>query len=191
MLSSALTSFVYAPNPALVSFAMFVLFGVHCELASSKCVVLEKGIDAEPAVDDLHVIGSHPQRAFATFQSDWLVSTARVKGGSTSLLLSPMVFNRANHQHGASSHVWRDFPMVRCDLVNMTRHVHHHFDYAKDGHSRTYTMQVAVNLTASDNLRATSPPSPPLWIGPQASHWPSMARTSHWPWAAIPTSTAW
>ena len=26
--------------------------------------------------------------------------------------------------------------LLRCDIVNMTRHVHHHFDYKKDGHSR-------------------------------------------------------
>jgi hypothetical protein len=29
----------------------------------------------------------------------------------------------------------------------MTRHVHHHYDYAKDGHSRTYTMKIVVNET--------------------------------------------
>jgi hypothetical protein len=31
----------------------------------------------------------------------------------------------------------------------MTRHVHHHFDYARDGHQRKYTMHVERNLTAT------------------------------------------
>jgi hypothetical protein len=35
--------------------------------------------------------------------------------------------------------------MMRCDVISMTRHVHHHFDYAKDGHTRTYTMTVSAN----------------------------------------------
>jgi hypothetical protein len=29
------------------------------------------------------------------------------------------------------------------------RHVHHHYDWAKDGHKRTYTMTLAVNATAT------------------------------------------
>ena len=43
-------------------------------------------------------------------------------------------------------------PLVRCDIVNMTRHVHHHYEYAKDGHKRTYTMRVKVNQTLTDNI---------------------------------------
>ena len=37
------------------------------------------------------------------------------------------------------------FPLIRIDLVEMTRRVHHHFDWAKDGHKRTYTMHVDLN----------------------------------------------
>lgn len=40
--------------------------------------------------------------------------------------------------------------MVRVDIANMTRHVHHHFDYRKDGHTRTYTMHVVVNTTSTE-----------------------------------------
>jgi hypothetical protein len=39
------------------------------------------------------------------------------------------------------------FPLVRLDIVKMTRKVHHHFDWAKDGHKRTYTMHVDVNTS--------------------------------------------
>ena len=41
----------------------------------------------------------------------------------------------------------KHIPIVRCDILNMTRHVHHHYNYAKDGHTRTYTMHVQVNET--------------------------------------------
>lgn len=40
-------------------------------------------------------------------------------------------------------------PMIRADIVNMTRLVHHHYDYAKDGHKRTYEMHVEVNQTVT------------------------------------------
>jgi hypothetical protein len=36
--------------------------------------------------------------------------------------------------------------MVRVDVINMTRHVHHHFDYRKDGHNRKYNMHVREAL---------------------------------------------
>ena len=45
-------------------------------------------------------------------------------------------------------------PLVRLDILNMTRHVHHHFDYIKDGHTRTYTMTVAVNASATADAEA-------------------------------------
>jgi hypothetical protein len=43
-------------------------------------------------------------------------------------------------------------PLFRCDILNMTRHVHHHYEYAKDGHSRTYTMSVSENQTISSQI---------------------------------------
>ena len=45
-----------------------------------------------------------------------------------------------------------DLPVFRCDLLNMTRHVHHHYEYLKDGHTRTYTMFVQENVTATSDL---------------------------------------
>ena len=39
--------------------------------------------------------------------------------------------------------------MVRVDIVNMTRNVHHHFDYQRDGHQRRYKMHVVRNSTLS------------------------------------------
>lgn len=40
-------------------------------------------------------------------------------------------------------------PLARIDLVNITRRVHHHFDWSRDGHKRTYTLHVDVNKSAS------------------------------------------
>lgn len=45
-----------------------------------------------------------------------------------------------------------DLPLFRCDVLNMTRHVHHHYDYAKDGHTRTYTMRVQEETTTSAEI---------------------------------------
>jgi hypothetical protein len=44
--------------------------------------------------------------------------------------------------------------MVRVDVINMTRHVHHHFDYRKDGHNRKYNMHVLRNDTFTRQARA-------------------------------------
>lgn len=119
-------------------------------------------------ISQLPLLESHPQKPLINFPSDWLLSTARAKGGSTSLLISPMSSNQAflsNDESSASQHQYRhgvnmykpyfEFPMVRCDIVNMTRHVHHHYDYGKDGHTRTYTMRVEVNRTLSDQIKQT------------------------------------
>lgn len=42
--------------------------------------------------------------------------------------------------------------MIRIDLVNMTRTVHHHFDHAVDGHERTYKLHVVRNFTTEKML---------------------------------------
>jgi len=45
------------------------------------------------------------------------------------------------------------YPLLRVDIANMTRYVHHHFDYRKDGHTRTYTMHVEIDPEASSRAR--------------------------------------
>ena len=39
------------------------------------------------------------------------------------------------------------FPLIRVDVVKLMRRVHHHFDWARDGHKRTYTMLVDLNAS--------------------------------------------
>ncbi len=36
---------------------------------------------------------------------------------------------------------WRGHSLLRVELLNMSRIAHHHFDYAKDTHSRVYDMR--------------------------------------------------
>ena len=38
--------------------------------------------------------------------------------------------------------------LVRIDVLNMTRNVHHHFDWQRDGHTREYRLHVGINATA-------------------------------------------
>lgn len=119
--------------------------------------------DARVFLSNMHrltQLSAHPQRFFINFHSDWLLSTARAKmdGSKLSVMFSPMSINQPHQQSSNADSLSLmktyngalDFPMMRCDIVNMTRHVHHHFDYAQDGHSRTYTMHIGINQTATD-----------------------------------------
>jgi hypothetical protein len=207
ILSSALTTFVYVPNRALVSLGLYSLFGVYCDAMhrfdtiksndiqqrqKQVCALTSKStgiyINAEELlsvyfgqrsafaskeVSDTSIVltkmhrltqlSAHPQRFFINFHSDWLLSTARSKsdGSESSVMFSPMSINQPSQPFSQDFNADRlpaattyngalDFPMMRGDIVNMTRHVHHHFDYARDGHSRTYTMHIGINQTATE-----------------------------------------
>jgi hypothetical protein len=205
ILSSALTTFVYVPNRALISLGLYSLFGVYCDTmhhfntinenqyinnkqhSKQMCALMAErtGIyihgeellsaffgqrsaftsnekpDARVVLSNMHrltQLSAHPQRCFINFHSDWLLSTARAKmdGSELSVMFSPMSINQPHQQSSIADSLSLTktyngaFPMMRCDIVNMTRHVHHHFDYARDGHSRTYTMHIGINQTATD-----------------------------------------
>lgn len=120
MLSSSLTSFIVTPSAAQISLAMRIF------------------LDDDSLDEDMneYLITSHPTRPFVDFEGKWLLGEARVDGGSTQLDLSPLYYRQVR------------VPMLRCDVINMTRNVHHHYDYIKDGHTRTYTMMIqTMNLT--------------------------------------------
>eukprot|EP01032_Pedospumella_encystans_P014321 gene14321-16455_t len=174
MLSAALTTFVYAPSSAQVSWAMHVLFSEVYDFQRAEGTVaahfrrynlpapvralsdmfgpsferLQSNI--EPVLE-LNKLSHHPQYPYRDFEKQWVLENARVNGGDTAIQLSPLAARdklsdtSKDAQRGGYS-----IPLVRCDIVNMTRHVHHHYDYSKDGHSRTYTMRVKVNQTLSD-----------------------------------------
>merc|ERR1711871_1591640 len=76
-------------------------------------------------------LSEHPTEFAAKFESKFLSRMTRTPGsGHTKIAVKPLE---------------GPVPIVRCDIVNMTRHVHHHFDYARDGHQRKYTMHVERN----------------------------------------------
>ena len=78
---------------------------------------------------------------YSNFESAWLFGHSRAHSGRTNIQMRPLYFRNER------------VPFVRCDVLNMTRHVHHHYDFKRDGHSRTYTMQVHVNDTQTSQVR--------------------------------------
>jgi hypothetical protein len=148
-LSTALTTFITVPSAVQVSLAMYlfmessldsVVTGAYISpndafdtsLAEQKFNSVDLGF-----LDDLNSIVHHPRVKYRGFETNWLFSYLRVEGGSTEISLTSV------YPDGNSF-----IPiLVRCDLQNMTRHVHHHYDYAKDGHTRTYTMHVEMNVS--------------------------------------------
>jgi len=70
--------------------------------------------------------GEHPREEFRHFEKEFLSMETEVTGGMT----------------GVHVDVVGERGIVRVDLVNATRSVHHHYDFKKDGHKRTYTMHV-------------------------------------------------
>jgi hypothetical protein len=96
---------------------------------------------------------------FADFESAWLLGHSKAHAGHVEIDMAPMYLDvtvgaGAGAGAGASAGFDRSLeprvlrvPFIRCDIQNMTRKVHHHYDYKKDGHSRTYTMGIQVNAT--------------------------------------------
>ena len=97
-------------------------------------------------------LSSHPTMEFADFETLFLLGNSKVKAGSTQLSFSKMTLSV--NKNGVTEGV--RIPMIRSDIANMTRRVHHHYDYAKDGHSRTYTMRVFANESVASEVAATS-----------------------------------
>lgn len=101
-------------------------------------------------MSSLYVLSGHPRARYVDFQAQWLLGFTRVAGGFTEVRLAPMTLPDLSRSQGGPVSTGRLIPLVRCDVVNMTRHVHHHYDYNKDGHSRTYTMKVELNQTMTE-----------------------------------------
>ena len=187
MLSTALTSFVYTPSSAQVSWAMFLIYNEMFEFHEKeedgdgsnvmmsfhritldvpfRC--LDDVLDKSAIYDEmmiyptelfaslikLSLLPQHPQYPYQDFEKQWLIQNNMIDVGHTAVQISPLDYikSSASSSIGDASQkttmMMNLFPLVRCDIVNMTRHVHHHYDYAKDGHTRTYTMEIVVNET--------------------------------------------
>jgi len=100
------------------------------------------------SVNKLNLLTQHPQYPYKDFESQWLIKNNIIEEGHTAVQVSPLDMIKSSSSGSKSTMMMMNlFPLVRCDIVNMTRHVHHHYDYARDGHSRTYTMEIVVNET--------------------------------------------
>jgi hypothetical protein len=156
LLSSAMTTFVYVPTAAQVSMSIFVLFILTGQMHALRSLTdvfgaNEHGKQTPEINDDLNIQGalklsSHPHPNFLEFQTQYLLQYARATGGHTQVSVSP-VYNGPvqNGATAAGEGAGHALPLVRVDVINMTRHVHHHYDYSRDGHTRTYTMKVSLN----------------------------------------------
>jgi hypothetical protein len=142
--------------------------GLNYKQESDAAADLEETVILGSDVLKLSQLSHHPQFPYREFERQWVLDHARVKGGYTALQLSPLAARETLGGAGAATtgsggggaaeggarggggDALYSLPLVRCDIVNMTRHVHHHYDYAKDGHSRTYTMRIRANQTWGD-----------------------------------------
>lgn len=100
---------------------------------------------------NMGIIKNHPISGYDNFETLWLLGNARAKGGETEISITPLYISLPNNYANNNKINRIRIPILRCDIVNMTRHVHHHYDYAKDGHTRTYTMRVEVNDTMTSS----------------------------------------
>eukprot|EP01039_Chlorochromonas_danica_P011271 gene11271-12570_t len=173
ILSSALTSFIRIPNTAVISWALSILYGevllpsdhsngdvltlLHSPMALMDVHFNAKGLELS-ALNNmtqlmlLDKLGNHPQTAYASFGVDWLMFATKTANAedSVSVLLSPLHHHKQQQQqqqHDAKPYESSTF--VRCDIVNMTRHVKHHYQSDMDGHKRTYTMHIELNYSAT------------------------------------------
>lgn len=110
LLSTGLTTFLHMPTSAHVSLSMAVFFPPHgsgAELAGP----LHLSSPEESAA--LYSMQNHPVGPYLDFESKLLRYNTRTPSGSTKVSIRPLVPDGLG------------LPLVRCDIVNMTRHVHH------------------------------------------------------------------
>ncbi|GMH66089.1 hypothetical protein TL16_g04354 [Triparma laevis f. inornata] len=113
LFTSALTNFVSLPTSAEWSL-VWKLFG------EEKVAPYGKGADGWK-------VKNHPVAGFHDFERRFLGMETEVYGGDTKVAIG----------------VLDGQGLVRVDVVNATRAVHHHYDFKKDGHQRTYTMHIS------------------------------------------------
>ena len=116
MFGTAATTFVHVPSATLLSMAFATFF-------PSMVGVFNSTLSYSSA--------SHPLPLFLNAEKRLLSKSAILPvQGNVTVRLS-VLYPRQTQQ------AWR---IVRLDVVNMSVTVHHHFDYAVDGHSRTYQL---------------------------------------------------
>jgi len=117
LFSCGMTTFLRLPEAQIFSLMMSTFFGaLPADAASSPRFELTK----------------HPLPAFESLEARLFSTLLKAPTGGTTKVL-------VRRLPGAS------VPLLRVDLVKMTRPVNHHFDYARDGHKRKYIMHLARN----------------------------------------------
>ena len=131
LLSSSLSTFVVLPSAKAVSL---------CDrLLGPRSAPVKYSSSGSAAASSSFKLSSHPFPALADFELDFVKLSAGVKAGSAAHLSVSLVGLGAASDSSSSNDV-----IVRVDVVNATRTVHHHYDYGKDGHKRTYTMRIVA-----------------------------------------------
>lgn len=125
LVSSSLTSFIPMPSGSHASLALDTVFGSE----HSRTLIDQSVMSME-----------------VSFEAKFLEQVAlrpSVAGGSTWIALrgSPLVMEDTLFPP----------PLTRVDVLSLTRPVHHHFDWSRDGHKRTYTMHVDINDSVTLN----------------------------------------
>ena len=124
LMSTAMTTFFTMPSALSLSLALQTFFHANHGAGGAG------GAGASGASS--YRIASHPRSRYQNAEMQILSTLGRVPGKTKlSMRLVP----------GAAQH------MLRVDVIQMERHVHHHFDYRKDGHNRKYNMHVFRNDT--------------------------------------------
>ena len=105
-----------------------------------------------------------------------LLRHAQTHAGFTSVDIEPIRYSEPSRDNRGNAVLLESqlTPLVRCDVRNATRPVHHHFESSRDGHTRTYTLVVAVNesltLSALSSLRGAAQPKLQLPAGCHHAH---------------------
>ena len=122
VMSTGMTTFLTLPSAKALSLGLYLFYHSQVDIGSSR--------RDEDSVD--FAISSHPRPRYMQAEMQIISSLAKVPG-RTKLSMQSLQGDAIN--------------MVRVDVVNMTRNVNHHFDYAKDGHQRKYKMHVERNIS--------------------------------------------
>jgi hypothetical protein len=145
MLSSAVSSFFSIPDDRHISLAMSIFYGSYnaqfVDIVEGNVNVAYRTFYGylNNYISEVDT-SLHPLNDYKSIDKEILFGYSRSKVGDiTEVKCVNLVLPLS-------------YPLIRCDMVNVTRHVHHHYDYSKDGHTRTYTMRVHENISLYEEI---------------------------------------
>jgi len=143
LVSSALTSFIPMPSAEHVSIAMCTIFGDRrcqdmLELNEKR---FTKDSTRDSSYHDILDFDDFEARLFERISRQ----PSRQKKGDRTIVTVRSASTLKNTLSTNGFQSLAPWPLARVDLVSLTRPVHHHFDWSRDGHKRTYTMHIEVN----------------------------------------------